>query len=359
MPRVLIVYDHLEMPSTTVRALQFRELFESHSEFDVQFIGRTSESMNQLMKRWPWRPSLRAPALLAEKQVIRNREARIVRMARDVDLVMMMTVPSWPLHQQLSDLPNTLVVTDLIDALWLPCFRDYGWEHVHEMIGSSDAVICENQYTADYTAKHNDSVFIVPDAPQVEAFDRLRDQVERDPNRVTIGWIGGANTADALYKIYEPLEETFQQHSNLHLRLVGADPERLPRFANVDFSVVSTYDQNRMVCEALAMDIGLFPLFDVPEAYYRGTLKTRVYMSGGAAVIGQGLGENVSLIQHGENGLLANGNGPWKECLDSLITDPQLRNRLAAAGLQTIRERFTRESCFQQLVSCLLAILEK
>ncbi len=357
MHRVLIVYDHLEMPSTTVRALQFRELFDAHPDLDVQFIGRTSESMNRLMQRWPWRPSLRAPALFAEKQVNKRREARITRMARDFDLVMMMTVPSWPLHQQLCELPNTLVVTDLIDALWLPCFREYGWDHIHEMLSTSDAVICENQYTADYTAKHNESVFIIPDAPQVEAFDRQRDQVLRDPARVTIGWIGGSNTADALYQIYEPLEDVFERHDNLHLRLVGADPGRLPRFAKVDYSVVSSYDQDRMVREALAMDIGLFPLFNVDEAFYRGTLKTRIYMSAGAAVIGQCLGENCDLIQHGENGFLAAGNDRWIECLNALITDEALRRRLADGGLRTIRQRFTRAHCFHQLVSCLDEIL--
>lgn len=359
MPRVLIVYDFLEMPSTTVRALQFRELFQAHPDLDVQFIGRTSESMNQLMKRWPWRPSMRAPALYAEKQVNQRREARIARMAADFDLVMMMTVPSWPLHQQLCDLPNTLVVTDLIDALWLPCFREYGWDHIREMLKTSDAVICENQYTADYTAKHNDSVFIVPDAPQIEAFDQQRDQVKRDPTRVTIGWIGGSNTADALYRIYEPLEDVFKRHDNLHLRLVGAAPDRLPRFDKVDYSVVSSYDQQRMIREALAMDIGVFPLFNVDEAYYRGTLKTRIYMSGGAAVIGQRLGENCDLIQHGENGFLADGNDRWIECLDSLIADEALRRRLADGGLKTIRAHYTQEHCFNQLVACLTELLRR
>ena len=359
MHRVLIVYDHLEMPSTMVRALQFRELFQSHSDLDVQFIGRTSEPMNQWMKRWPRRPLLWAPAQYAEKQVTRRREAKIVRMARDFDLVMMMTVPSWALHQQLSQLPNTLVVTDLIDALWLPCFREYGWDHIHEMLGSSDAVICENQYTADYTKQHNDSVFIISDSPQIEAFDLQRDQVVRDPARVTIGWIGGSNTADALYRIYEPLEDVFERHDNLHLRLVGAKPDRLPRFSKVDYSVVSSYDQQRMVREALAMDIGNFPLFDVEEAYYRGTLKTRIYMSGGAAVIGQRLGENCDLIRHGENGLLADDHHQWIECLDSLIADEMLRKRLAEGGLQTIRQSYTRERCFEKLVACLQQILAR
>ena len=222
MHRVLIVYDQLDVPSTTVRALQFRELFASHPDFEVQFIGRKSESMNRLMQRWPRRPALWAPMQHADKTLTQHREARIAAMASEVDLVMMMTVPSWPLHQQLCDLPNTLVVTDLIDALWLPCFQAHGWEHIHEMLKTSDAVICENQYTADYTAQWNDSVFVIPDAPQVEAFDQVRAQVRRDSTRITIGWIGGSHTADALYQIYEPLEDVFSRHRELHLRLVGA-----------------------------------------------------------------------------------------------------------------------------------------
>ncbi len=357
MHRLLIVYDQLDVPSTTVRALQFRDLFAAHMDFDVRFIGRTSESMNRFMQRWPWRPSLRAPALLAERRVTERRESGIAKMAKDFDLVMMMTVPSWSLHQRLCDLPNTIVVTDLIDALWLPCFRKYGWSHIHDMLQTSDAVICENQYTADYTVKWNRSVFVIPDAPQLETFDQYRGDVARDDSRVTIGWIGGSDTADALYQIYEPLEELFSRHSNLHLRLVGADPDRLPRFSNVDHSLVRSYDQKRMVQETLAMDIGIFPLFDVDESLYRGTLKTRIYMSGEAAVIGQKIGENCDLIRDGQNGLLAADGDQWLACFESLIENPDLRRRLAAGGLRTVREKFSREHCFGKLVSCLNQIL--
>ena len=359
MRRVLIVYDQLDVPSTTVRALQFRELFESHPDFEVQFSGRRSESMNRFMQRWPRRPALWAPVQYADKKVIQRRESKIVELARDVDLVVMMTVPSWPLHQQLCDLPNTRVVTDLIDALWLPCFQEYGWDHIHEMLTTSDAVICENQYTAQYTANYNDSVFIIPDAPQVEDFDQLRDEVGPDPTRVTIGWIGGSNTADALYKIYEPLEELFAKHNHLHLRLVGARADRLPRFGFTNFSVVQTYDQKRMVQEALSMDIGIFPLFHVDESLYRGTLKTRIYMAAELAVIGQCFGENSELIQHGQNGLLAASDDQWRDALESLIEDKDLRRRLASGGLQTIREQYTRQHCFEKLVVCLNEVLAR
>ncbi|MGI9471590.1 MAG: glycosyltransferase family 4 protein [Rubripirellula sp.] len=359
MPKVLVVYESLATPSTTVRALQFRDCFERDEELDATFIGRTSERMNRVMERWPWRPAVRRPAEIWEQNVIRRREDGIVRKAKEADLVMMMTVPSWSLHQRLAELPNTKLVTDLIDALWLPGFQQQGWGNIHEMLSSSDAVICENEFTAAYTRDHNSSVFVVPDAPQIEAFDSQRQSVERDSSQCTIGWIGGKYTADALYRIFEPLEAVFQKHGNVTLRLVGADPDRLPRFEAVRHSVQTSYDQNRMVREVLAMDIGIFPMFDVAESMYRGALKSRIYMAGEAAVIGQRLGENESLIINGENGLLAGDDQQWVDALEQLIGDDAFRKRIATAGRSTIERSFTRDESYRRLRASLLAVLDE
>ncbi|MCO8121411.1 glycosyltransferase family 4 protein [Stieleria sp. TO1_6] len=359
MKRVLFVYESLATPSTMVRGLQFRECVEKDPDIDARFIGRTSERMNQVMQRWPWRPSLRRPALAAEAAVSQRRESQIVQLARDCDLVVMMTVPSWSLHQRLAKLPDTRLVTDLIDALWLPSFQKQGWEHVHEMLATSDAVICENEFTARYTRDLNDTVFVVPDAPQIEAFDRVRHSIQRDPTVCRIGWIGGKYTADALYRIFEPLETVFQSHDQIHLRLVGADPDRLPRFENVRYSVVPSYDQQRMIQEALAMDIGVFPMFDVAESLYRGTLKSRVYMSAEAAVIGQRLGENCSLIDDGVTGLLAGSDQEWIDSLQRLIGDSVFRKRLASAGRQQMTASFSRQACYEQLRQSLLSVMNE
>lgn len=312
--------------------------------------------MNSVMNRWPWRPSLRRPAVAAESAITARRESKIVQMARDVDVVMMMTVPSWPLHQRLADLPNTRLVTDLIDALWLPCFQSQGWGQIHEMLASSDAVICENEYTAQYTRQHNNAVFIIPDSPQIEVFDRHRDSVDRDSTELRIGWIGGKYTADALYRVFEPLEKIFALHDHLHLRLVGADPDRIPRFENVRYSVLPRYDQQRMVQEVLAMHIGIFPMFDVAESLYRGTLKSKIYMSGEAAVIGQRLGENQSLIQHGVSGMLAGDEQEWVGALERLVNDQAYRESIAAAGRRKIEANFTRAKCYERLRDVLLNV---
>jgi glycosyltransferase involved in cell wall biosynthesis len=358
MPKVLVVFESLATPSTTVRALQFRECFDADSEFEATFFGRTSERMNRVMERWPWRPSVRRPAQWWERRVTQQREDEIVEMARASDIVMMMTVPSWSLHQRLAELKQTRLVTDLIDALWLPGFQEQGWTHIHEMLSTSHAVICENEFTAAYTRAHNRSVFVVPDAPQVEAFDPVRSQVNRDPSVCTIGWVGGKYTADALYRVFEPLEAIFEKHAQIKLRLVGVDPDRLPRFENVRWSHQGAYDQQAMVREVLAMDVGIFPMFDVAESLYRGALKSRIYMAGGVAVVGQRLGENETLIESEINGVLAGNDQEWFDALDRLICEEKFRKQIASAGLSTINKEYTREKSYRRLREVLVAALD-
>jgi len=97
------------------------------------------------------------------------------------------------------------------------------------------------------------------------------------------------------------------------------------------------------------MDVGLFPTFDVDEARARGILKVLVYMSGGAAVICSPRGECADVVQDGVNGMLAESRADWVAKLGRLISDADLRRRLAAAGLETVRTRYSLEQSFQHL----------
>ena len=348
--RVLIVFNTLSLPNATVRALQYKELFERHPQFDATFVCRTCELLNSLAGRWPHRPLLRWPLDRLNRAVIAYRERRITSLARGFDIVYLITVPSHRLHRRLFGLEDTHVLIDLVDAQWLPWFRQFGWQHLEELLERADGVICENRWTAAFARKHNDRVFIVPDAPQLDIFDAWRPKIRKSPDEVTLGWIGGPNTVDSLYAILEPLERLFSRRSDVHLRILGAPRDRLPRFEKVRFSVLESYDQATMVTEALKMHVGLYPQFDTEESLNRGTLKAKVYMSAEAVAVCQNLGENPDLISDGVNGVLASTRDQWLSKLEWLAENPEQRETIATQGLKTIREHFTAEKCFQRLL---------
>lgn len=341
MPRSLLILNRLDVVQATVRALQFQDQLR-----DASFALRTPAWTVRLQRYWPHRPALRWPADWLTHWACRRQERQIVRQASHARVVYNVGVPSWRLHQRLVEARRRhgfRLVTDMVDAQWLPWFAQFGWDRLDEMLTQSDAVFVTNRYLAEYAQRFCERVLIVPDAPQLEVFDRRRDQVQRlDPEQeLRVGWIGGRDTVFSLHRIHEALEALAAARPKLHLRILGAPVDRLPRFEKVRWSTVEHYDQETMVREALQMHIGVFPQFHVEESVCRGALKSKIYMAAGAAVVAERLGENEELIEEGRNGLLAESNDQWRAQLLRLADDHALRQRLAAAGLATIREQFS------------------
>jgi glycosyltransferase involved in cell wall biosynthesis len=226
------------------------------------------------------------------------------------------------------------------------------------MLKRSTGVICENAYVEAYAKQHNARTYVVEDTPQVEEFEIWRSRIARDPDKIVIGWIGTGANACCLYAIWEVLERLFIRYPHLHLRIVGAKPDQCPRWEHVRSSNRFLYGQEVMIKEVLAMDIGLFPHFNVIDAHARGNLKAKIYMAGGAAAVCQNIGENPGLIQDGVNGMLAGNLEEWHAKLDWLINHRIERERIAKAGLETVRTQFNREKNFGRLKAALLELAD-
>src|SRR5207237_7839453 len=105
--------------------------------------------------------------------------------------------------------------------------------------------------------------------------------------------------------------------------------------------------------EVQEMDIGIWPLRDVEESRAGGVVKATVYMAGEAAVVCSAVGQCRGLIQDGMNGCLGTSTAEWERKLDALITDQDLRARLARAALEMVRKEFTVERSFSKLLPVL------
>lgn len=362
--RVLVVnHRGLDTASGMVRAMQYKPMFENSASWTAEYTSRRSEFLRRTFHdpdRFRWEISsriFRSAFARYSKHWHQKREDEIVERAADFDIVYVVKSPGGSnFYRRLSELSRPRTLIDANDAIWLPVFN---WDDLPATLGRVHGVVCENGYIAEYVRQYTPNVFVVPDAPQVEIFDRMRPEVRRDPHRVTIGWIGGSATIAPLYRLVEPLEALFAQYPHLHLRIVGAPASRLPNFENVRYSCCPEFTQADMVREVLAFDIGLLPLFHNVDGLGRGTLKAKVYMSGGAVAVCENYGENPNLIQDGVNGMLAASSNEWYDKLDWLITHADERSSIGQRGLSTVREKFTAERVFTQLVGAFDATLNQ
>jgi glycosyltransferase involved in cell wall biosynthesis len=347
-------------PSGVVRGTIFREMFQEDG-LDVEFISRTPLEALDLLEhaRRPLGTILRYHRVRHRflGRAWRRREAEIMSKAHSADVVYLSKVSSLPFVRSLRRATSAPVILDFGDAVWL---YDDGRaeESFQELLQLVDEVTTDNEATAAYVRRFNSRCTVIPDSPQLEAFDiarRPKPRADRDRGLI-IGWIGSPGTAYNLYAIWEALEEIGRRYPGVQLRLVGTGEDRVlyPHFENIRFTSRPSYDQASMVDEVLGMHIGLFPLQDVGRSHVRGVLKAAIYMCGEAAVVASPVGQIGDVIHDGENGMLARERDEWVAKIGWLIENPQERERLTAAALNTVRNRFRTRQSYELLKKALL-----
>jgi len=283
----------------------------------------------------------------------------IVRLASGTSLVYLLKVASATLVQRLRQETNARIVFDLTDALWKLNFRG-GWKRLEDILLSVDAVFSENEYICGYGRKYNQNVFSLPACTQVERFDALRSVARRpDGGRIRLGWVGSAGTVSALRHIIGPLKHLSAKHPELEVRVVGADEAQAARIlSGIPHTAVAAYDEESMIREILAFDVGLFPMPGDPCDYcVRGALKAMLYMTGGKPPIAQRLGEPARVIEDGVTGMLAGSTAEWELKLATLIDSVELRHQMGARALESIRHQHSVAHVFAETERAMLEVL--
>jgi glycosyltransferase involved in cell wall biosynthesis len=276
-------------------------------------------------------------------------DRRVIHEARGADVIHLIKTDSPSLIRELRRATGARLVYDLADTRRRD---DRESAELDEMIGAVDAITVDNAFALEYARSFGKPVHIVPPVAYVERFDAIRAVSRRGRDgRIVIGWIGTRSTAANLYLVFESLEDVFGDRPDCELRLVGvpAAHDVFGRFEHVRATTLPEYDADAMVREVLAMDVGLFPQYDLEQAAMHGVTKALIYMGGGAAVLASPLPEVAKLVRDGGNGMLASGRAEWTAKLRALVDDAALRQRLADAGLHTVREEHSLASCFARL----------
>ncbi len=224
------------------------------------------------------------------------------------------------------------VVFDFDDAIWLPrvggsrVLRALHRESaVQDILRRATAVIAGNNFLADYATRFNRKVTVVPSSIDPAAYRPAA-------NSNVVGWIGSRTTLPYL----KPLRPVFETLGIKPRVIASGDPTRLG--FEVEFR---PWRLETEMEELSQIGIGIAPLPDTPWERGKCGVKILQYMACGIPVVASPVGVNAHIVVDGVNGFLAKNNEEWTTALRALIADPNLRQRLGAAGCATVEQSFT------------------
>ncbi len=284
------------------------------------------------------------------------RRIRILLSANKYDLLVIEyeLLPYFPaLLERMLGWFNIRYIVDYDDALFHqydhhrnPIIRKFLSGKISTVMRLSEAVVAGNAYLADYARRAGARrVEIIPTVINLDRYLLSASEKGRECNTFTIGWVGSPSTAKYLQSIAPALAEVCSD-GNAKLRLIGSGPVEL---VGVDVEVVPWREESE-VAQICRFDVGIMPLPD--EAWARGKcgFKLIQYMACGLPVIASPVGVNSEIVEHGENGFLASTQSGWKQAVETMISDVELRKRMGVSGQSKVEERYCLQVAAPKLI---------
>jgi glycosyltransferase involved in cell wall biosynthesis len=236
------------------------------------------------------------------------------------------------------------LVFDFDDAVFL---RDsYAAKGLHDRrrlrrfaatIRACDAVAAGNAFLARSAARWTSPgrIYVVPTCvdPALYSATVLR---PRDAG-VQLVWVGSSSTLRGLETIRPMLEELGGRVPNVRLKIIC---DRFLRFDPLPV-VACPWTAAGEAAEIAAADVGVSWIPDDDWSRGKCGLKSLQYMAAGLPVVANPVGVHVEMIRHGETGFLVETTEQWVEAVGRLARDPDLRQRMGAAGRRQLEEKYS------------------
>jgi glycosyltransferase involved in cell wall biosynthesis len=244
---------------------------------------------------------------------------------------------------------NHKIVYDFDDAIYTE--SDQIKRMLNRVLKSCDHVIVGNRHLESYVQGYMRRITCIPTPVDTHAFTPV-DKENLNSDVVTIGWMGlGGNQYHV--GLLEPVFDRIYRSKGNSVKLTIISNHKF-RFRTCKLPIVNIEWTLSSELESLrSLDIGIMPLTDDELSRGKCAFKALQYMSISVATVASPVGMNCDVIQHGENGLLAETEDEWFSALSALIEDRELRTKLGREGRRTVEEGYSYEVTTPKLAQVL------
>lgn len=260
-----------------------------------------------------------------------------------------------PIFEELVSERANFLVFELDDAIWM-CVEDapvpplWTARKAERAAELADRVIAGNDYIAAWARRFCDDVVVIPTA----AGDWIEPREgPREPGPVRVGWSGAPNGAHFLNHVMDGVAAA-RRRTEFDLAVIS-QPEAMDIIDEVD-----GLDRHLIVWESpetearlTHFDIGLMPLDDSEFAKGKCAFKLIRYMAAGLPVVASPVGMNAEVVVEGETGFVASTPAQWEDAVVALVEDPELRERMGAAGRKRYEANYSPAAVLPQYAAAI------
>jgi glycosyltransferase involved in cell wall biosynthesis len=237
---------------------------------------------------------------------------------------------------------NRNLIFDFDDAIFLrPPFATGGYRWVDlrapaKVLRRARAAVVGSPWLEEFALRHCLRVVVIPTCLDMAFHSPSPRAGEGEGGRLVIGWVGSRSGFAYLHALDDVWRDIQKRHG-VAFRIVSNGrykADGLP-VENIPWTLDGEIDQLR------SFDVGLMPLFDGPFERAKAGFKLIEYLAVGVAAVASPVGVNREICGEDESrGLLAATPDEWREKIERLIADADLRRRLGQAGREFVLREY-------------------
>ena len=317
-----------------------------------------SKSFEMLYQRRAWFHTafaLLKSALLRLRDVLLLSQTEVVLVQREA-MIIGPPLIEW-IAVQLFKRP---MVLDLDDATYVPytspTYGKFGralkwFSKTDDLIRWSRVVTCGNRAIAEYAESKGATTRIIPTVVDTDVFVP---KPHKSDGPVVLGWIGTHSTFPYLRAIFPVLQDLAKSH-RFKITIVGAGTDEVC-LAGIEVENLE-WNLKREVEDLQSFDIGLYPidpsLYAEKWAAGKSGFKAVQYMAIGIPYVATPVGAAADIGEAGVTHFQATTNHDWLSALELLLGDPEMRQKMGAAGRRHVVEQYSLLDQADKLASAL------